>query len=199
MDDSSIPKRSTKPHLTEEQATFLFGAKVETGETPEAFEERLIAQLKRTGIFTPDGKLNPDALTAAKEVRERGRQMADGRWQKPKKPVFAKEFRLPDTPGFGMSGVKAVVGRNEVADRVKTESVMTGIEKTPTICGGDACIAESRVPVWLLVQARDRGFTDDALLEQYPTLTQQDLDAAWAYAKAAPAEIAEAIRANEEA
>lgn len=127
------------------------------------------------------------------------RWMAVGFDEKAKKPVFAKEFRLPDTPGFGMSGVKAVVGRNEVADRVKTESVMTGIEKTPTICGGDACIAESRVPVWLLVQARDLGFADEALLEQYPTLTQQDLDAAWAYAKAAPAEIAAAIRANEEA
>lgn len=62
MDDFSISKPSPKPHLTEEQATFLFGAKVETGETPEAFEERLIAQLKRAGIFTSDGKLNPKRL-----------------------------------------------------------------------------------------------------------------------------------------
>jgi len=55
---------------------------------------------------------------------------------------------------------------------------MSGIEKTPAVCGGDACIARSRVPVWSLAQARDLGLADEALLDQYPTLTQADLDAA---------------------
>jgi type III restriction enzyme len=132
-------------------------------------------------------------------AKEAGRWMTVGFDEKAKKPVFAKEFRLADAPDFGMAEAKALVVRKDKGNLVETESVMTGIEKTPKICGGDACIADSRVPVWLLVQARNVGFTDEALLKQYPALTQQDLDAAWAYATAEPAEIAAAIRANEEA
>jgi uncharacterized protein (DUF433 family) len=26
---------------------------------------------------------------------------------------------------------------------------MTGIERTPGVCGGDACIAGTRIPVWV--------------------------------------------------
>ena len=29
-----------------------------------------------------------------------------------------------------------------------------GIEKTPLVCGGDACIAKTRIPVWGLVNSR---------------------------------------------
>ncbi len=27
----------------------------------------------------------------------------------------------------------------------------SGIQKTPGVCGGDACIRETRIPVWVLV------------------------------------------------
>jgi uncharacterized protein (DUF433 family) len=40
---------------------------------------------------------------------------------------------------------------------------------------------------------------DAELLEAYPGLTQQDLDAAWAYYRDHTAEIEDAIRRNEEA
>jgi len=100
---------------------------------------------------------------------------------------------------FGFAPAKGLVGK-EARDTIsKVETVMPGIEKTPTACGGDACIAESRVPVWSLEQARRLGFNDESLLVQYPTLTQADLDAAWGYAKAHRAEIEAAIRENEEA
>ncbi|MDA0674087.1 MAG: DUF433 domain-containing protein [Cyanobacteria bacterium] len=71
-----------------------------------------------------------------------------------------------------------------------------GIEKTPGICGGDARIANTRIPVWVLVQARDWGHSDAALLRDYPTLTATDLANAWTYALAHSEEINHAIQAN---
>ncbi len=76
---------------------------------------------------------------------------------------------------------------------------MQGIEMTKNVCGGDACIANTRVPVWSLEQSRRLGFSDDALLENYPTLKRGDLAAAWAYVLAHSEEINAAIRENEEA
>jgi uncharacterized protein (DUF433 family) len=74
-----------------------------------------------------------------------------------------------------------------------------GIEKTPGVCGGDACIANTRIPVWVLVQARNLGSSEAELLENYPSLTATDLTNAWAYATAYPEEIAQAIHENDAA
>jgi uncharacterized protein (DUF433 family) len=74
-----------------------------------------------------------------------------------------------------------------------------GIEKTPGVCGGDACIARTRIPIWVLVNARDLGISEAQLLKDYPTISATDLANAWVYASAYPAEIATAIRENEEA
>lgn len=74
-----------------------------------------------------------------------------------------------------------------------------GIEKTPGVCGGDACIVNTRIPVWGLVNARRIGYSETDLLESYPTLCAADLANAWAYAETYPDEIEIAIRENEEA
>ncbi|MBD1899844.1 DUF433 domain-containing protein [Trichocoleus sp. DQ-A3] len=73
-----------------------------------------------------------------------------------------------------------------------------GIEKTPGVCGGDACIAKTRIPVWVLVNARRLGISETQLLDDYPTISAADLANAWAYAEAYPDEIEIAIRENEE-
>ncbi|MFH7030104.1 MAG: DUF433 domain-containing protein [Heteroscytonema crispum UTEX LB 1556] len=73
-----------------------------------------------------------------------------------------------------------------------------GIEKTLGVCGGDACIVNTRIPVWVLVNARRLGISEAQLLNDYPTLTAADLANAWAYAKAYPDEVEIAIRENEE-
>lgn len=73
-----------------------------------------------------------------------------------------------------------------------------GIEKTPGVCGGDACIANTRIPVWVLVNARSLGISEAELLYDYPTLSATDLANAWTYAEAYPDEIEIAIRENEE-
>jgi uncharacterized protein (DUF433 family) len=63
------------------------------------------------------------------------------------------------------------------------------IQKTPGVCGGAACIRTMRIPVWLLVEYRQHGTTDDTLLEYYPALTHEDLKAAWDYYESNRAEI----------
>jgi len=59
--------------------------------------------------------------------------------------------------------------------------IYPGIEQTPDVCGGDACISRTRIPVWSLVNSKKLGLTDAQLFESYPTLTQDDLCNAWNY------------------
>jgi len=73
-----------------------------------------------------------------------------------------------------------------------------GITKTPGVCGGYACIAGTRIPVWVLVNARNLGISESQLLYDYPTLNAADLANAWVYAEANPQEIQSAIRDNVE-
>ncbi|MGB3293973.1 MAG: DUF433 domain-containing protein [Phormidesmis sp.] len=74
-----------------------------------------------------------------------------------------------------------------------------GIKQTASVCGGDARIASTRIPVWVLVEAKATGYSDADLLTSYPTLTATDLVNAWAYAEAFPKEIEQAISRNEAA
>lgn len=74
-----------------------------------------------------------------------------------------------------------------------------GIEKTPGVMGGQACISRTRIPVWLLVNLRRLGCSETHILEDYPDLTKEELANAWAYADANPDEIEKAIRQQEEA
>ncbi|MBX2890074.1 MAG: DUF433 domain-containing protein [Saprospiraceae bacterium] len=72
-----------------------------------------------------------------------------------------------------------------------------GIEKTPGVCGGSACIVRTRIPVWLLVEARQAGASEADLLKSYPSLRAEDLTNAWAYYRANKAEIEQEILENE--
>ena len=74
-----------------------------------------------------------------------------------------------------------------------------GIESLPGVSGGEACIVRTRIPVWVLVQARHLGTTEADLLRSYPTLRAEDLANAWAYYRGHHAEIEKQIRDNEEA
>jgi uncharacterized protein (DUF433 family) len=48
--------------------------------------------------------------------------------------------------------------------------VVPGIDTDPAVCGGEACIARTRIPVWVLVRARQLGGSEASLLAAYPTL-----------------------------
>ena len=74
-----------------------------------------------------------------------------------------------------------------------------GIEATPGVCGGEPCIVRTRIPVWVLEQARRLGIDEAGLLRSYPALRAEDLAKAWAYVRLHTSEIDEQIRTNEEA
>ena len=73
------------------------------------------------------------------------------------------------------------------------------VQKTPNVCGGDACIRNTRISVHGIVHYRQLGFSDQRLPELIQGLTREDLIAAWDYYDSHAPEIEEAIRLNEEA
>jgi uncharacterized protein (DUF433 family) len=77
--------------------------------------------------------------------------------------------------------------------------VFTGIDKTQGVCGGEARIARTRIPVWFLVRQQQLGMTDYEILSDYPTLRAEDLFNAWNYYRAHKNEINNLIKENEEA
>jgi uncharacterized protein (DUF433 family) len=89
----------------------------------------------------------------------------------------------------------------EVVERLAQEigDAWPGIEKTPGVAGGMACIVRTRISVWVLENYRRLGWTEAKILANYPTLRAADLVHAWAYVDAHRQEIDEAIRHNEAA
>lgn len=68
-----------------------------------------------------------------------------------------------------------------------------GVERTPGVCGGSACIVRTRIPVWSLVEYKRLGLSDEALLENFPSLRKPDLINAWNYYAANQDEIEQEI------
>ncbi|MEW6184810.1 MAG: DUF433 domain-containing protein [Thermodesulfobacteriota bacterium] len=74
-----------------------------------------------------------------------------------------------------------------------------GIESRPEVAGGEACIVRTRIPVWVLVQARKLRTSEADLLKAYPSLRAEDLANAWGYYRSHRKEIETQIRENESA
>ena len=72
-----------------------------------------------------------------------------------------------------------------------------GVETRPGVSGGEPCIVRTRIPVWLLEQARRLGTSEADLLKAYPTLRAQDLANAWIYVQSNREEIEQQIAVNE--
>ncbi len=75
---------------------------------------------------------------------------------------------------------------------------MPGIESNKGVCGGVPCIIRTRIPVWVLEQARHLGTCEADLLRCYPNLRAEDLTNAWAYVRCHQTEIERQICENEE-
>ena len=84
----------------------------------------------------------------------------------------------------------------EIQDKT---GVSRGIERTAGVMGGDPCIAGTRIPVWLLVQAKRLGHGEADILKSYPLLRTEDLTNAWAFYRSNRAEIEQQIVENESA
>lgn len=78
-----------------------------------------------------------------------------------------------------------------------TTQKQSWIKKTPGVCGGRACIRNTRITVWGLVNAHRLGASNEQILQNIVGLTPDDLHAASDYYREHPAEIDEDIRDNE--
>lgn len=67
------------------------------------------------------------------------------------------------------------------------------------VCGGDAIVAGTRIPVWVLENSRRLGMDDNEILLAYPALDRDSLLAAWEWVLDNIAEIDRLIRKNEQA
>ncbi|HVA44749.1 MAG TPA: DUF433 domain-containing protein [Pirellulales bacterium] len=82
-----------------------------------------------------------------------------------------------------------------MSSNLKTTS--SWVQKTPGVCGGRACIRDTRITVWGLVNSRRLGAADEQILENIVGLTPEDLQAAWDSYREHPAETDNDIRVNE--
>lgn len=73
------------------------------------------------------------------------------------------------------------------------------ITKTPGVCGGKACIADTRIRVMDIVIGYEHlGLSADEVVDQFPALTLSDVHAALAYYYDHREEIREDLRRNDE-
>lgn len=86
-----------------------------------------------------------------------------------------------------------------MAELKALEPQQSFIQKTPGVCGGRACIRNTRITVWGLEVWRRLGLSDERIRQQITGLTQEDLEAAWLYCNQHRAEIDHDIKENEEA
>ena len=56
------------------------------------------------------------------------------------------------------------------------------ITSDPKICHGQACIKGTRIPIYQILGMLANGDTIEELLEEYPSLTQEDILACLGYA-----------------
>jgi uncharacterized protein (DUF433 family) len=79
----------------------------------------------------------------------------------------------------------------------ETTQKKSWVQKTAGVCGGRACIRNTRITVWGLVNSRRLGASDDQILNNIVGLAPEDLQAAWAYYGQHSDEIDKDIRDNE--
>ncbi len=51
----------------------------------------------------------------------------------------------------------------------------------PQICHGKPCIKGTRIPVFVLLDALATGMTHQEIIEEYPPVTEEDIQAALCY------------------
>jgi uncharacterized protein (DUF433 family) len=120
------------------------------------------------------------------------------------------EHRSTRKAGKGMDAIREVEKlldemspseRMRVLQRIVRDlgDAYPGVESQPNVCGGEACIVRTRIPVWVLVQTRRLGASEADLLRAYPTLRSEDLANAWAYYRTHRDEIEQQVCQNEAA
>lgn len=81
--------------------------------------------------------------------------------------------------------------------RQNTAPSEPGIVATEDVCGGEARIAGTRIPVWVIASLNAQGLETPAILNAYPTLGADQVERALSYAHGHREEIERAIADNE--
>lgn len=103
----------------------------------------------------------------------------------------AEELLSRMTPGEKAQFLRRVV--RDLGD------AFPGIDTIDGVSGGEACIVRTRIPIWVLEDARRQGTSEAELLRSYPNLRAEDLANAWAYVRSHRSEIDAQILENEAA
>lgn len=56
------------------------------------------------------------------------------------------------------------------------------ISVDPNVCGGQPCIAGTRVPVHIILSHLAAGETNESVLRGFPSITKEDIEACFDYA-----------------
>ena len=80
----------------------------------------------------------------------------------------------------------------------ETDTNLSTIQKTPGVCGGNARIRNTRIPVWTIISFYKLGASDDEILRNYPGLTPEDLKVVWSYYEQHQYEIDQVIIAQDD-
>lgn len=64
----------------------------------------------------------------------------------------------------------------------KEEKFLERISSDPDICHGKPCIKGTRIPVYLIISLVSEGMSVEEIINDYPSLTAEDIKAAIQYA-----------------
>ena len=82
---------------------------------------------------------------------------------------------------------------------IQIQKDLYGSRSSPDVMGGDVCVRNTRVPLWMLVGYKEAGFTDERILSNFPVLNAADLTNAWDFFAANSQLINAERRSHEEA
>jgi DNA-binding transcriptional MerR regulator len=169
--------------------------KGEGGPSLRLYSFRDLVSLKVLNSLRNDAKI---PLYLLRTVKERLAHLGDDMWAKTTLYVLGKRvvFDNPETgekedvangQGVLQIPLKVVTGDMEVAVREmrKRESGSSGRIDTKRSGVKNPVIAGTRVPVMAIKDFAEAGYTFEQIIQQYPSLTEGDIEAAIKYERAA--------------
>ena len=95
----------------------------------------------------------------------------------------------PYPGGVTMGGLELNIGRDVegVLERLsQVERARAFVISDPEVRAGEPVVRDTRIPVFMLAELADQGATREELLEDYPALTPESLEAALLHARLYP-------------
>jgi uncharacterized protein (DUF433 family) len=65
---------------------------------------------------------------------------------------------------------------------MKKGALRSRITLKPEVCGGRPCIRDTRIEIAIILDGLAEGLTEADIIDHYPQLTKEDIQAALAYA-----------------